>query len=89
MSNNINLISKNLTELKTAMMDLHMLLTIYKKHIDMGIKIYNPHCSKWKTCNKNIFNDCFMCDFNCKGSEQYFNEKLINNVKMEYELYEM
>lgn len=41
------------------------------------VEIYNPHCIYWNQCESD---DCFMCTFNLKGSEQYVLEKLIDKV---------
>ena len=72
---------ESLNLLRMALIDMCVLTTIRIAYNNKNIKIYNPHCSKWKNCKKSISGDCFMCDLNNKGTEQYILEKLTNDVK--------
>lgn len=70
-----------LLELRNSIINLYLYLTIQRAYSEKEIKIYNPHCSNWNKCERNSLNkDCFMCDLNLKGSEQYVMEKLMYRV---------
>lgn len=61
-----------------AIQDLLFYLRMLKAH---NIKLYNPHCPRWNNCGGSSLNkDCFMCEYNLKGSEQYVIEKLISKI---------
>lgn len=47
------------------------------------VEIYNPHCSKWKQCELRKNEDCFHCEDNLQGTDEYIFEKLIPKMENE------
>lgn len=66
-----------LFDFRDLMKDLLVNLQIITAHRKSNIKLRNPHCPGWNQCESD---DCFMCGFNLKGSEQYALEKLTVSI---------
>lgn len=67
----------NLITIKNTLENLLLYLKVSKTHKEKEIRLQNPHCPRYKQCQSE---DCFLCENNIKGSEQYVLEKIVKEI---------